>query len=129
MIVVRAPLSKARHKYFTFLSPEGCTYLQEYLEERIRQREKLTAESPLIAHEREDASITNFSNSFNPTMVRFKPYQFLPFFPKRATFHLFLSLSLGEVPVLHFIYKSSPYIRFSLYDCCRFTLLYSPNFL
>jgi hypothetical protein len=32
MIVVRPPLSKGRHKYLTFLSSEGCTYLKEYLE-------------------------------------------------------------------------------------------------
>ncbi|MEM3614481.1 MAG: hypothetical protein QW282_02570 [Nitrososphaerales archaeon] len=35
MVVVRSTLSKARQKYFTFLSSEGCTYLKEYLEERI----------------------------------------------------------------------------------------------
>jgi hypothetical protein len=27
-------VSKGRHKYFTFLSNEGCTYLKEYLEQR-----------------------------------------------------------------------------------------------
>ncbi|MEM3514826.1 MAG: hypothetical protein QW495_05835, partial [Candidatus Hadarchaeum sp.] len=27
MVVVREPLSKARHRYFTFLSEEGCKYL------------------------------------------------------------------------------------------------------
>jgi len=52
MVVVRAPLSKARHKYFTFLGDEGCTYLKEYLEERLRFEEKLTPESPLVGHER-----------------------------------------------------------------------------
>ncbi|KCZ71304.1 hypothetical protein ANME2D_02506 [Candidatus Methanoperedens nitroreducens] len=60
MIMVRAPLSKARHKYFTFLSAEGCTYLKEYLEERIRNGEKLTQESPLIVHERTEISIKPF---------------------------------------------------------------------
>lgn len=52
MVVVRATLSKARHKYFTSLSSEGCTYLKEYLEERMRCGEKLKPTSPLIAHER-----------------------------------------------------------------------------
>jgi integrase len=56
MIIVRSTLSKARHKYFTFLSSEGCTYLKEYLEERIRSGEKLKPESPLIAHERKDVA-------------------------------------------------------------------------
>jgi len=56
MIIVRLTLSKARHKYFTFLSSEGCTYLKEYLEERIRSGEELKPESPLIAHERKEAA-------------------------------------------------------------------------
>ena len=56
MIVVRPTLSKARHKYFTFLSSEGCTYLKEYLEERIRSGDKLKPESSLIAHERKEAA-------------------------------------------------------------------------
>jgi hypothetical protein len=56
IIVVRQTLSKARHKYFTFLSSEGCTYLKEYLEERIRSGERLKPETPLIAHERKEAA-------------------------------------------------------------------------
>jgi site-specific recombinase XerD len=55
MVLVRSILSKARHKYFTFLSEEGCTYLKEYLEERLRQGEKLQAKSPIIAYERTSA--------------------------------------------------------------------------
>ncbi len=60
MIIVRAPLSKARHRYFTFLSAEGCTYLKEYLEERIRAEEELTKNSPLISHERTETAIKPF---------------------------------------------------------------------
>jgi hypothetical protein len=52
MVIVRPTLSKARHKYFTFLGSEGCTYIKEYLEARIRSGEQLKPESPLIAHER-----------------------------------------------------------------------------
>ena len=52
MIVVRPTLSKAKHKYFTFLSSEGCTYLKEYLDERLRSGERLAPETPLIGHER-----------------------------------------------------------------------------
>ena len=51
-IVVRAPLSKTRQKYFTFLSSEGCAYLKEYLEARMRGKEALKPESPLIEYER-----------------------------------------------------------------------------
>jgi hypothetical protein len=60
IVVVRPLLSKARHKYFTFLSAEGCTYLKEYLEERIRSGEELKPETPLIAHERKEAATKLF---------------------------------------------------------------------
>ncbi|MBS7656281.1 site-specific integrase [Candidatus Bathyarchaeota archaeon] len=48
IVIVRKELSKARHQYFTFLSEEGCEYLKDYLEERIREGEKLTLDSPVI---------------------------------------------------------------------------------
>ena len=49
ILLVRNPLSKARHQYFTFIGSEAVTYIQEYLQERVKQGEKLTAESPLLA--------------------------------------------------------------------------------
>jgi hypothetical protein len=60
MIIVRPALSKARHKYFTFLINEGCTYLKEYLEERLRSGERLRPESALIGHERPRATTRKF---------------------------------------------------------------------
>ena len=48
MIVVRKEISKARHQYFTFLGEEGSEYIKDYLEERMREGEKLTAKSPII---------------------------------------------------------------------------------
>lgn len=48
LVVVRKELSKAGHQYFTFLSSEGADYVQDYLEERSREGETLTAKSPLI---------------------------------------------------------------------------------
>ena len=48
MVIVRRELSKAGHRYFTFLSEEGCEYLKDYLEERIRKGEELGPESPVI---------------------------------------------------------------------------------
>jgi len=60
MIVVKHTLSKTKHKYFTFLIKEGCTYLKEYLEERLRAGERLEPESPLITHERPRASTRKF---------------------------------------------------------------------
>jgi hypothetical protein len=49
MVFVRPNLSKARHKYFTFLTSEGCEYLQAYLEKRLAMGEDLTIQSPIIA--------------------------------------------------------------------------------
>lgn len=60
MVIVRATLSKTRCKYFTFLGEEGCTYLQEYMEERIRNNESLIPETPLIGYERSKRSGDEF---------------------------------------------------------------------
>jgi hypothetical protein len=48
MIVVRSALSKTRHQYFTFLTEEACSYLKDYLEERLRDGEKLTPDSAIV---------------------------------------------------------------------------------
>ena len=48
LVIVRNELSKARHQYFSFLSEEGCEYLKDYLEERMREGEDLTAASSII---------------------------------------------------------------------------------
>ena len=38
MVVVRKPLSKVGHQYFAFLPEEGCRYLENYLEWRMRPK-------------------------------------------------------------------------------------------
>jgi hypothetical protein len=48
LVRVRSSLSKARHQYFSFMSEEGCGYLKDYLEERLRNRENLIGESAVI---------------------------------------------------------------------------------
>ncbi|MEM1613377.1 MAG: site-specific integrase, partial [Thermoplasmatales archaeon] len=48
MIKVRAELSKSKKPYFTFIGQQGCEYLKEYLEYRIRTGEKLNQDSPVI---------------------------------------------------------------------------------
>jgi len=53
MIIIRPELSKTRKRYFTFLGPEGCQYLKDYLEERIRKGEVLKPESPILTPVRE----------------------------------------------------------------------------
>jgi integrase len=47
-VLVRCSLSKAGHHYFTFLSQEGCSYLKNYLEERLRKEEQLNEDSPVL---------------------------------------------------------------------------------
>lgn len=47
-ISVKSMLSKARHRYFSFIGEEGVTYVKEYLEERIRQGEDLNYDTPLL---------------------------------------------------------------------------------
>jgi hypothetical protein len=46
---VRRALRKARHPYFTFVGGEAIAYIEEYLHERVKQGEKLTTQSPLLA--------------------------------------------------------------------------------
>jgi hypothetical protein len=48
MVRVRANLSKKAHEYFSFLSKEGCHYLKDYLELRIRAGENLSKDSAII---------------------------------------------------------------------------------
>jgi hypothetical protein len=48
LVHVRNELSKAGHQFFTFLCQEGCDYLKQYLEWRLRRGEELTAHSPII---------------------------------------------------------------------------------
>ena len=52
LVIVRQNISKAGHQYFTFLSEEGCEYLKDYLEERMREGENLTSTSPVITPKR-----------------------------------------------------------------------------
>ena len=48
MLVVRKSLSKARHQYFTFAPQQTIIYVEEYLEERVKQGERLGKDSPLL---------------------------------------------------------------------------------
>jgi len=109
IIVVRQTLSKAKHKYFTFISSEGCTYIKEYLEERIRKGEKLKPQSPLIAHERKAAEkpfmitkkITHFiRQSMRKAGVYKRPYVLRAYFDT----NMIIAESKGKI--------SHPYLQF-----------------
>ncbi len=52
VVIVRKELSKAGHQYFTFLSAEGCEYLRDYLEERLREGEAITQDSAVVTPKR-----------------------------------------------------------------------------
>ncbi len=47
-VIVRPALSKARCKYFSFLGEEGCTYLKEYVQERIKEEGSISMDSPVF---------------------------------------------------------------------------------
>ncbi|HTT34349.1 MAG TPA: site-specific integrase [Thermoplasmata archaeon] len=52
VVRVRPSLSKNASGYLTFLSTEGCEYLRQYLEDRLRSGEKLGGDSDLIHPDR-----------------------------------------------------------------------------
>jgi integrase len=45
----KVQLSKKGHKYFTFIPEQSSKYIKDYLDMRLRQGEKLNAESPVIS--------------------------------------------------------------------------------
>jgi hypothetical protein len=49
MVVVRSTLSKAGHKYLTFLASQGCDFVKAYLEKRMAEGEVLEGSSALVA--------------------------------------------------------------------------------
>ena len=54
LIKIRPELSKNSNGYLSFVSSEGCTYIRQYLEMRLRLGEELTSESDLIHPDRVD---------------------------------------------------------------------------
>ena len=110
MVVVRTPLSKAKHKYFSFLPEEGCTYLAEYLESRIREGEELTPDSPVIGHKTRGRAVNPFirtvklgdliRRSMRKAGVRKRPYVLRCY----AETQLIIAESKGKI--------SHPYLQF-----------------
>ena len=49
MVVIRPELSKSKRKYLTFLGGEGCEYLKEYLEGRLRKGDIVGEGTDIIA--------------------------------------------------------------------------------
>jgi hypothetical protein len=99
-VVVRNELSKASHRYFSFLSEEGCEYLKDYLEERLRDGEKLNKESPILtpkATKKPFISTTKISQAVRIAMrsagFKWRPYVLRSYFDTQ----LMLSESKGYV--------------------------------
>jgi hypothetical protein len=107
---VRRSLSKAKHKYFSFLIDEGCTYLAEYLEKRIRDGEELTLESAVIGHNTMRAIVNPFirtgklgdliRRSMRKAGIRKRPYVLRCY----AETQLIIAESKGKI--------SHPYLQF-----------------
>lgn len=47
-VTVRRPISKSRRSYFTFLPGQGCEFVREYLEARMRAGEEVAQESAVV---------------------------------------------------------------------------------
>jgi len=87
LVIVRKPLSKARHQYFTFLSEEGCEYIQDYLDERIAEGEELTLKSPLVTPKLKMKSFIrsnnvgdNIRSALRSAGLEWRPYVLRPYF-------------------------------------------------
>jgi len=111
-VVVREELSKARHKYFTFLSDEGCEYLQQYLEMRLNDGEVITHETDIITPKSAEKKFVRTINigdsirsSFRTADFAGRPYVLRSFFDtqmlmaesKGKTTHAYRQFWMGHV--------------------------------
>jgi len=100
LINVKSELSKSDHKYFSFLSEEGCEYLKVYIEERIRNGEAITDETDVItpkwAEKRFIRTINigdGIRNSLRSAGFLWRPYVLRSYFDTQ----LLLSESKGKI--------------------------------
>lgn len=103
MVVVRPELSKAGHRYFTFLGSEGCSYLVDYLTSRIQEGETLTPDTDIVHPKWRDKAFLRSINvsdgirlGIRATMgreVKMRPYALRAYFDTQ----LLLAESKGKV--------------------------------
>jgi hypothetical protein len=62
VVKIRGELSKAGHRYFSFLSEEACGYLKDYFEVRMRAGEELTQDSAVITPKQRVKTFIRTSN-------------------------------------------------------------------
>ena len=105
IVRVRSTLSKKRHEYMTFLPEEGCNYIKEYLESRMKEGEKLTYDSPVIrlegpipgTHERPRTQLVTreIRKSMRKLNFKWRPYVL------RSYFSMALDLSENKGIISH----------------------------
>jgi hypothetical protein len=100
LVMVRADLSKAGHKYLTFLGEEGCEYVRGYLEERLASGARLSPESDVIAPKsahKEFVTSINVSdgirNAIRAAGFKWRPYVLRAYFDTQ----LLLAESKGKL--------------------------------
>lgn len=84
LVRVKADLSKTGKAYLTFLNKEGCEYLKQYLERRLRDEEKLNPSSAVITNKWDSKNAGGFISttkilelvrgSIRQAGFRFRPY-------------------------------------------------------
>jgi len=107
MVVVRPSLSKANHKYFTFLPKEGCDHLAAYLNKRLSDGEEFTSKTPvittLVGYRKDEETQSEFMTTRNVSRIireamrpRFKwrPYVLRAYFDTQ----MLLAESHGKIP-------------------------------
>jgi integrase len=100
VIRVRKELSKAAHAYLSLIGEQGKDVLREYLDSRIRDGEKVTAESPLVRTDggrfpRSSEVGDYVRNAFHRAKVEARPYSL------RTTFISRLSAAEADGLVTH----------------------------
>lgn len=94
IVKVRKELSKKNHEYMTFLGPEGCEFVQLYLNERIQSGEDLDPNTPLLTKakfqlRKEEPFLTRtkvselIRKSIRTAGFENRPYDLRPYFASR----------------------------------------------
>jgi hypothetical protein len=91
MVIVRKKISKAGHQYFGLLNEEGCRYLSEELERRLRLGHTLALNSPVISnfdakkerHVTTKAISASIREAFRTAGFNWRPYVLRVYFSSR----------------------------------------------
>ncbi len=99
MVIVRSGLSKARHRYFTFLCREGMDYVLDWVNYRLRKGEKVNRDSPLFPSRKGGFKLRNaVSNSIRDVIrvcgFSWRPYVLRHYFDTQ----LLLAEAQGIIP-------------------------------